>query len=59
MNKTKRKPELNVDLIGGESLSEIEKQQLSTFFREQKEKQQKRRTKRAVCKKKDRTKLIG
>ena len=52
MNKTKRKPELNVDLIGGESLSEIEKQQLRTFFREQKEKQQKRRSKRTISKKK-------
>lgn len=51
MNKTKRKPELNVDLIGGESLSETEKQQLRTFFREQKEKQ-KRRSNSAESKKK-------
>lgn len=51
MSKTKRKPDLNVDLIGGESLSETEKEQLRTFFREQKEKQ-KKRSKRVLSKKK-------
>ncbi|MCH8486852.1 MAG: hypothetical protein LAT75_08300 [Candidatus Cyclonatronum sp.] len=52
MSKTKRKPELNVDLIGGEALTDSEKELLRTFFREQKEKQQKRRSKRALSKKK-------
>jgi|GEM_PF-5052588 len=44
MSKKKQIEELNVDLIGGETLTESEKQQLKAFFRKQKEKQKKRST---------------
>lgn len=50
MSKTKQKKELNVDMIGGETLTLTEKQQLKAFFQEQKEKR-KRRAKRADTKK--------
>lgn len=51
MSNTKQKTELNVDLIGGETITEREKQQLRAFFQKQKEKQ-KKRSKRAESKKK-------
>ncbi len=52
MSKNKQKKDLNVDLIGGETLTETEKEQLKTFFQDQKEKR-KKRTKRAESKKKN------
>lgn len=51
MNKIKRKPDLNVDLIGGEPPTQAEKQLLSAFFREQKAKR-KSRSKPETSKKK-------
>ena len=52
MSNTKQKDELNVDLIGGEAVSEKEKQELKAFFRKQKDKKmQKRPTKRDRLKK--------